>query len=885
MSLATSPSNLPVWAVADALRDHLQRTGRVVLSAPTGSGKTTQVPQMLLRDQARGQLPPGQLWVCQPRRIAARMVATRIAQELGEPVGETIGYQTRFEAKHSPCTQVLFLTEGLLLRRLAENPQLTGVAAVLLDEFHERSTALDLALALLRRLQQGPRPDLKLLVMSATLAIEALAAYLDAPTLEAHGRAYPVEIRHLQAPSGKPVWALAADLLGQQLEAMATGQSADLGDAMIFMPGAGEIQRTYQACGDLPEIRAGRALLLPLHGQLPAADQDRAVAPDPRGRRRVIVATNVAETSLTIDGVGLVIDSGLARIDRVVRYGELSVTELAIERISRASADQRAGRAGRTRPGLCLRLWTRNDHFDRPEHTAPQIHRTDPADALMLLRGGGVSEPATRFPWFDAPAPDALADAEERLDRWGLTRAHRLSPRGKIAAALPLPPGLAAFVTQARDLGPEVAAHALMWAALLDSSPITRRQGFDPRRAAIATDLAPRPFPGDLVLLTHLLQWSSERRFAEDALSRLGLDRSRCEDAWRSAGQLARLLNTRLDAAQTAYTQETEQRLLALLIALLPERLAVLRPGPERSVALPGLRDATLDPGSCLEKPGPIFVGSVLRLGPAARGSDVQLGLAVALDPAWLGDQVPERFARTRELQWDAERQAVMIATSETFDGMPLRRHIGPPEKADRQAAAGLLAEKLAEHPDLHPDWQPGSPAMQWVARCRFVAHHFPQQQPITFDATDLAVLMTELATGCTRIEQVTRRSLLAALQEGLSWEEKQCVERMAPTRLPLEAHDRRGNRVHLSLHYDEDHPENPPTGAARIQEFFGYRGHPTLAGGRAAVVLEILGPNFRPVQRTSDLPGFWQRLYPSVRAELKRRYPKHDWRDDPAGP
>src|SRR5215831_17723672 len=501
---------LPIYDIADALTATLTTASRLILTAPTGSGKSTQVPQILLD---RGLLGAGEVVVLQPRRLAARLLATRVAEERGEVLGATVGYQVRLEGKHSAATRILYVTEGIVLRRLLTSPALEGVSAILFDEFHERHVYGDITLARARMLQESTRPDLKLVVMSATLDTGLVRDYLaPCPTLSTAGRLYPVDIEYLSRPVDarrQPIWDTAAAAFDQLVRAGVDG------DVLVFMPGAYEILRTIDAIGDLACARGWT--LLPLYGELPPAEQDRAVRPTPG--RKVVVATNVAETSITIDGVRAVIDSGLARVARFDPHR--GINTLYIEPISQASADQRAGRAGRTAPGRCLRLWTAQEQRGRAAHTVPEIRRIDLAETLLVLKAQGIDQ-ARAFPWLEAPEEVAIARAEQLLRDLGAVdpATGRITAMGQRMVSFPVHPRYARMLMAGHTYG--CTREAALIAALTQTQDLLLRRPSKPVQEARENLLGARS-DSDFFILMLAWRYAQQHEFRLDACQRLGI--------------------------------------------------------------------------------------------------------------------------------------------------------------------------------------------------------------------------------------------------------------------------------------------------------------------------------------------------------------------------
>ena len=836
---------LPILAHQEEILAHLEQSNRLVLTAPTGSGKTTQVPQILHR--ARG----ARIAVLQPRRLATRLVAQRVAQELGAKLGGLVGYQTRHDAKIGPETRIRFLTEGLFLRLLQSDPELKIFDAVLLDEFHERSLTADVVLGLLRRLQETSRPDLALVVMSATLDATSLSAYLQCPAVTAAGRLYPVDIRYRPDSAGSPPWDRAADALHDLL---ARGIE---GDILVFMPGAYEIRRTIEAAQDRLAGLGERIDFRPLYGALSAREQDAAVAPGPR--RKIVVATNVAETSITIEGVRHVVDSGLARVHR--HDPRRGIEALLIQAISRASTEQRAGRAGRTAPGTCTRLWSPDEQRARPERDAPEIHRLDLADAALQLLSLGISDLAT-FPWLDAPEPQALDRAHTLLrDLEALDAEGQLTDLGRQMARLPTHPRLARFLVEAarrRCLG-----RAVFWAALVGERDVLLQPAHDRHTRASRSD-ASATLPSDLAVRERALVHAGDLGYAPDACARQGLNGHAC----RQADQTARLLR---DAARRAGLDargrgRTEDLLKCLLVAFF-DRVAVRRSPDNLLCSMAGQRRVELDPKSAARESMALVALEIREL-EARRENNVRttLSLASAIDVDWLEDIHPDRVALDMETTWNAETRAVEQAEVHLYDGLVYRRE--PVAEIDTAAAEEILVERIAAGQLRLEKWD--RDVKQWIARTRLLHRLFPERELITYDEDDLLIVYHEIVAGAYRYSQIRRRDCLPYVQNALPWNERQFVEKMAP----LHHHLPSGAR--MKIEYVED---GPPRGRAKIQDLYDLRQTPSIAGGRQKLLLEILGPNFRPVQVTDDLEGFWQRTYPEVKKELKRRYPKHEWR------
>lgn len=784
---------LPIDALLPEIVEHLRGASALVIEAPPGAGKTTRVPPALL------PLASGEVLVLEPRRLAARLAARFVASEMRQRVGETVGYQVRFEDVSSPRTRLRFLTEGVLVRRLLSDPLLERISCVVLDEFHERHLEGDLSLALLRRLQQTRRPDLRLVVMSATLDAAPVARYLGgARVLRSEGRQYPLAIEYTPH-SAAPVEEQVAGAL-ERLGALS-------GHVLVFLPGAAEIRRAQRACSALAH-RQGWTVL-PLHGDQPPEEQDRAVAYSERPK--IILSTNVAESSITIDGVAAVIDSGVARVASHSPWSGLPALEVA--RISQASANQRAGRAGRTGPGRAIRLYPLEDFVRRPAHDTPEIARADLAPAALLL--GALGTTLEELEWLDAPPTAAVEHAAELLCQLG---AH--GPIAEEMAGYPLHPRLARLIVEARRRG--VAEDGCTVAALLSAGERL------PARAEHATR-------SDLLALMEG-QW--EPRTA----------------------QVVRQVRRMVDPPRQK--NRDEDALLISVLAAFPDRVARRRQGPELLLAAGGA--AQLAPSSTVQ------LSEFLVAVEAEDRSDRQLPLvriASAIEPDWLLDLFPGRVREHAEVAWNRSAERVESVSALMFDAIAIQQSRGASEP---QAAASMLAAKAAEagigrfaDPDEIEAFE---------ARVRFASSHG------RFETGDLRQpALRALASGLKSFADLENHSrggaLLREMERQLPPAARRALEEIAPARLRLS-----GGRE-VKVHYEKD---APPWIESRLQDFFGMRQTPAVARGAVPVVVRLLAPNHRPVQMTTDLAGFWERLYPQVRRELSRRYPKHKWPEKP---
>lgn len=854
---------LPIAQIRTTLMQTLARENRVIITAPTGTGKSTQVPQYLLDD---GGLA-GRILILQPRRLAARMLATRVAEERATPLGGEIGFITRFESRVSQDTRACYVTEGVLPRMLLDDPRLSTVAAVVFDEFHERSLTCDLCLAMLYDLQRRVRPDLKLLVMSATLETQSLKTFLgEAPLLTAAARLFPVTCRYLAAPPRKPIWETAADALRQ----LAEGEPA--GDVLLFMPGAYEIRRTLESCRAL--CRGLDLQFLALHGDLPA-EQQRAVMQE-TGQRRVIVTTNIAETSLTVPGVRHVIDSGLARVSR--HDPGRGFNTLFVEPISRHAAEQRAGRAGRVAPGVCVRLWTQLEQNHRHVQTEPEVRRVDLAEAVLQLRCLGYEQPLA-FPWYEPPPQAALAAAEKLLrDIGALAVAGTcLTPLGRRISTFPGHPRIGRFLLAAAER--HCLREAVSAAALLTERPIllgtaalddrwqdgVRRALATTRHAAWVTGAAVETAPvSDFLPLLEGLRLAAALHFDSSACARHGLSGSAAAQVCRTEAFFLQFC--RRQHWPVNHTPGQPADLIQSLLLAYPDHLARRR---DQGTLLCDLRDGRrgeLVRASAARRAPFILPCEIRETGGGRQGVRILLSLVSEVREDWLLDLFPDSWREEEDLSWNETRKAVEARQRTYCLGLLLDEHLThevPAEKATPILAAQILSGRLKL-----ANWNEDVEA--WIQRVRWVAEQFPERQFAPYDEADTEAVVRQLCAGHSRFSAVADLPVLPLVKARLSGADQHFVESMAPDHVPLPS----GRR--LRLRYK---PGHPPRGNARLQELYGLRDTPTVAGGRARVLLEILAPNMRPVQITDDLAGFWVNRYPAVKKELCRRYPKHEWR------
>jgi ATP-dependent helicase HrpB len=804
---------LPIDAVLDDLARALADRNAAVLVAPPGAGKTTRVPLALLDEPwARGK----KIIVLEPRRIAARASAERMAHTLGERVGETVGYRVRFGSKVSRATRIEVVTEGIFSRQILDDPELSGIAAVLFDEFHERSLDADLGLALARDAQTGLREDLRILVMSATLDGARVAKLLgEAPVISSEGRAFPVETRYLGRKQDAP-------LERQMADAIAMALRADPGSVLAFLPGAAEIRRTQNLLGE--RVHDAAIEMVPLFGALDAAVQDRAIAPAPKGSRKVVLATSIAETSLTIEGVRIVVDSGVARVPRY--EPDIGLTRLETVRASRAAVDQRRGRAGRTEPGVCYRLWDEPQTASLAAYTQPEILSADLSSLVLDLAQWGVSDPAT-LAFLDPPPVPALKEARSLLRELGALDADgRITAEGNSLRALALPPRLARMIVDSHRLG--AAAEA----------------------AEIAAVLTERGLGGDSVDLDARLE-----QFRRDRAQRASSARSLAQ---RWASQVA--------ATEGPPSEDTSPSTGVMLAFAFPDRVA--RNRGNGSFVLANGRGAAVDQASALARMPYIAVAELT--GTAANG---RILLAAPIAQTEIELRFADQIETADEISFDRGALALRARRRKTLHAITLSEAplaLKPSAETARVLADGLAAAGLDKLP-----WS--KPLKQWRDRVMFLRKAEGEPWPDLSDdalAAQREAWLVPALYDKTSLKEFSAGDLSDALMTLLPWELRARLEHEAPM------HFEAPTGTQLAIDYEA---EQGPTIAVRLQELFGLNTHPSIAKGAVPLVLELLSPAHRPVQVTRDLPGFWRGSYAAVRSDLRGRYPRHPWPEDPA--
>lgn len=790
----------------------LRRSPNLLLQAAPGTGKTTRVPPALLQTL----VPPNkEVWVLEPRRLAAKLAANRVAAELGEPVGKTVGYQFRFEKVGGPATRLRFVTEGILLRHLLSDPALTNVGAVLLDEFHERHLHGDIALAYLRRLQKTRRPDLRLVVMSATLRTQELETFLDRPTvMEVGAPLFPLKIQYQSADDGPLDRAVA-----RAVKQIASSTDDTGGDFLVFLPGMADIRRAESTLGPLARERGWAVHAL--HGELSKEEQERAIAPGKN--RKIVLATNVAESSLTIEGVSIVIDSGL---HRSASYSSWSgMPSLRTRPISKASAIQRAGRAARLGPGLCVRLYAQGDFEHRPAQETPEIQRADLSQTLLELKALGV-EDENAFEWLEKPGETSLKSARRLLYLLGALEADiagaRLTPRGREMSQWPLHPRLARLLIEGNTLGCTDDAVAL--AALLSEGEIDSLDAVDAIRRQPIPERARRQLQG----------WVNPRNTAADRKAAL----ARC--------------------ALAAY----------------PDRVGKLRAGSRKELVLSSGGSVQTDDIASLSDRGYFVVLDAREIqGRGQARAVVRATSVAAIDPDWLLEQEPQGVTESDVLTWDTQRQRLVRVSRLVYDQLVLEETDAALEATSATVdallrhALGIAAEK-AESLGVH-EW---IEALLKVAKREVLEGIFAREELIKTHAPGdryppILARIREALIGLT-----SQREL-----EALDWENALLPPAIFGRLFPKEILLPGGRKLPVQYALGR-----APWIESRLQDFFGMKQTPTLLDGKIPLTLHLLAPNYRAVQVTTDLASFWKNTYPTVRRELSRNYPRHAWPEDP---
>ena len=851
--MSTPLRTLPIYDVASEILAGIASTGRIVLAAPTGSGKSTQVPQILL-DRAGIE---GEIIVLQPRRLAARLLAKRVAFERGVKLGNEVGYQIRFENIFSAKTRIRFVTEAILLRQILEDPSLKGVGAVVFDEFHERHLTSDLSLTSALQTVQSSRPDLKLVVMSATLDIDTLEGFLSpCSRVEASGRTYPVEVSYTGAALGRntaPVWERAAASFKKLVCAKHSG------DILVFMPGAFEIRKTIDAIQVLSEARGYE--VLPLHGELSSDAQDRAVTCG--DSPKVIVSTNVAETSITIEGVRAVIDGGLSRIARYdARRG---INSILIEPISRASSDQRAGRAGRTGPGLCMRLWSEAEHEARAERDEAEVKRVDLSETVLMLAASGINE-LDQFKWYEAPSKQSLERGYGLLkDLGALDPSSGITVIGRQMSRFPLHPRYARLLIEADRLG--VMQDAVLIAALSQGRPFYRASSDGRvRREQIRQVEDHVDIRSDYFV--HLKAWEIARgsKFNANVCGALGIHGVAARQAGAVAQQILQLAQRAGLNIRGGALPDAGERICRCLLIAFSDHLALRNDRGTRQCKMVHARSGELRRESLVE--GELFVAAEIEERELRGDVSVLLGLATKVEVKWLEETFPDDFIEQTEMSYDSAARRVSCRSERRFRDLVLQsKDQGEPDFD--QAASLLAAEVMAGRLNLKK-WD--ASVDNWIARVNFVANYCPETEIMPINEEARQLLIEQICHGALSYKDIKDRPVLKAFKNWISPEQVYYVDTYAPAEMELPLRSRPAK-----IRYEAD---GRAIITSKLQDFYDVPSKALrVANGQVALLVELLAPNQRPAHLTDDLDGFWDGAYLHVRKELAGRYPKHEWR------
>jgi ATP-dependent helicase HrpB len=894
--------SLPIWQIHGDVVSALTHGNRLVLVAPTGSGKTTQVPQMLL-DAGLAHSPsplatrhslPQKIVVLQPRRVAARTVAACVAWERAGRLGGEVGYQIRFDDQTSLGTRICFVTEGILLRWLQDDPTLADVAVILFDEFHERNLLSDVALALAKQMQTTTRPDLKIAIMSATLDAEPVAKYLgDCPILISEGQSWPVETRFLEHHDERPTTEQAADAVEQIVN------SGEPGDVLVFMPGMGEINATIRALG-AARLREPVAFLA-LHGDLPPEDQDRAFAPNER--RKIVVATNVAETSVTIDGIRHVVDSGEAR---VARYdAERGISTLTIEPISRASADQRKGRAGRTAPGTCHRLWTESGHLNRPERNTPEIQRSDLAEVVLLLHSLGIQR-AAQFDWLDKPDPQAVERAEKLLVTLGALqevegretsvesqttagRASTLTAIGRRMLRLPMHPRYSRMLVEAAKHG--CVPQAALCAALVSGRDLLMRLGRDDKHIAEVRELFEASALSDFFTLMRAYQFAKNRSFNAEACRRYGIHAQTARQVEQTFEQILQIAERErlVEGRETRDESSTpppsgpstldprpstlaDEPLLRCLLAGFADQLCLRRDTGTLECDMTEGRTGTLMRESVVQT-APLFVAASIReVSGRSSGPLTLLGLATTVKREWVEEMFPALITSRVEHLFDRTHKRVAAVKLVRFQDLVI--HHEHQREADPDATGQCLAEAYRKGWFELPLFN--HQLKQFVARVNLVCAAMPELDFPPLNEAAITACLARALRGVTTVKEAQATHLGDAFRQHLAKEQLAWLDELTPLTVPWPD----GRSLKL-LYIDRDADgEIPPCAELqmKLHECFALKEHPRLCEGRVPVKLWLCAPDGKRLETTLDWPAFRANQYPKLKRALQQKHPGVTW-------
>ncbi|MDX2111015.1 MAG: ATP-dependent RNA helicase [Verrucomicrobiota bacterium] len=847
-----NPTELPIQEIRHRLETELRTHRRFVLQAPTGSGKSTQVPQMIHDAWLAAR---NRVVVLQPRRIAARMLARRVAQERGVQLGGEVGYQVRFEGAFGRDTKILYVTEGLLLRQMLGDPLLSGVGALIFDEFHERHLYGDISLAQAMLLQRDHRPDLLIGVMSATLETEALTRFLTpCAVLQSAGRTFPVDISYSANAvevNDKPVWEQAGHHVNRLAKELPDG------DFLVFMPGAYEIQRTLTEIRKQPLCRD--MVVMPLHGELTPQQQDAAMERYPK--RKVVVATNVAETSLTIDGVRIVIDSGLARIPAF--DPNRGINTLLVQKISQASADQRAGRAGRTAPGKCLRLWGEREHRQRPAQELPEVRRLDLTEIVLTLLASGISD-FENYPWFEAPDAKSLQRGLMLLGDLGalVPGVRKLSALGERLADFPMHPRYSRMFLAASEQGclPTVALIAALSQGRNLLLPLSDKRKEEKRDEMLGANEAAEV--SDFIMQVNAFNLLATNRFNPDFCREWGIHGVTALTAGDLYEQFMRLATAqRLNVTNEVHAWDSVGK---ALITGFSDQLAVrLDRGSFRCALIHG-RKGELRKQTVVRN-APLVVAAEIEERDMRGDVTTLLGDITAVDESWLRELFPADFSETTRTYYDESQRRVQAVRERKFRDLILESKEGGEPNLDE--AARLLTEEVIAGRLTLKQWD--SSVDRLIERINFCANYCTDYGFHPFGEEEKRLMIAHLCYGAVSYKAIKEIEVLPALWDFLPASARALVDKFAPEVITLPE----GSRIRLR------YEQGKAIASATVQQLYDAPAQLKLAQNRAPVTFEILAPNRRPVQITSDLAAFWTNSYPEVKKQLRGRYPKHEWR------
>ena len=851
--------SLPVHEIADDLKSCMasDKAARVLLKAPTGSGKSTEVPGMLLDAGVKGMV-----LVIEPRRMAARLLAGWVAKQRGAKLGEEVGYAVRFDSRYKDSSRIVYLTDGVFQRWLQDDPKLQGVGAVIFDEFHERRLAVDIALARCLDLQDSQRPDLRLVVMSATLDTGNLEEHLQPVRLiEAGGRTFPVDIIHLnegvsttdrsgKRPQDVPIWDRVTKACRQAIS------QDDCGNLLVFLSGAYEINRCVESLKR--STFTGGWDIMPLYSSLSPAAQEAAIAPGPKPK--IICSTNVAETSLTIDGVRTVIDTGQARIARF--EAKRGINTLHVENISRAAAEQRAGRAGRTAPGRTYRLWSENSHAKRPEFESPEIERVDLAEAILLLTAADV-EDLEGFRWLTPPPTEALQRAQQQLHDLGAVDSEgKLTEDGAQMARLPLEPRFARLMLAGQEFG--CVAEAAFIAAAVQSEGLFPKSKNSEGRKNFSFDEDHSDF-------------AAEWRAFESAEA-MNFDPKRCQQVGvmaRAGREIAKGYDRLLSLAKRFGWEVGQVDFAAnhkavghAMLAAFSDQLAVRQSPTTLACRLVGQRKGKLDEASAAKSADAFVAAEITEVG--GREVTTYLNRATAIEVDWIKQQFPEDFGSHSGATWDDTHRCVVSRNETRFRDLVIESKESQGD-VNLDQAAEILAEKVIAGELLLKKWDHS--VEQWIERLKIIGPAMPELEMPGWTDEDKQVAIAQMCHGAVRYKQIKDKDPWPVLREWLNTAQRCALDSYCPTRIKLP------NDEGCKITYDTD---KGPFISIKVAHLFGVWTTPTLCDGRVPILVHVLNPGQRPWQMTKDLESFWENGYPQMRKELSGRYPKHPWPEDP---